>query len=96
VLSFSYIDCWASSGYNVQGCAALEQQLRACMDAPVGSRVTITIHLYGEENSSGKLDLTLTAPWISEASAREEEHNQLPSLETVPKTYRTAQTKVIK
>jgi hypothetical protein len=30
-----YIGCWASSGYNVQGCAALEQQLRACMDAPV-------------------------------------------------------------
>lgn len=27
--------CWASSGYTTQGCAALEQQLRACMDAPV-------------------------------------------------------------
>ncbi|KAF2089732.1 mitochondrial 37S ribosomal protein YmS-T, partial [Saccharata proteae CBS 121410] len=26
--------CWASSGYSVQGCSALEQQLRACMDAP--------------------------------------------------------------
>ena len=29
------IACWASSGYNVEGCAALEQQLRVCMDAPV-------------------------------------------------------------
>lgn len=27
--------CWASSGYNIAGCAALEQQLRACMDTPV-------------------------------------------------------------
>ena len=27
--------CWASQGYSTQGCAALEQQLRACMDAKV-------------------------------------------------------------
>lgn len=27
--------CWASSGYSAQGCVALEQSLRACMDAPV-------------------------------------------------------------
>lgn len=27
--------CWASAGYSAQGCAALEQQLRTCMDAPV-------------------------------------------------------------
>ena len=27
--------CWASQGYSNQGCAALEQQLRACMDARV-------------------------------------------------------------
>ncbi|RMY19061.1 hypothetical protein D0867_04915 [Hortaea werneckii] len=25
--------CWASQGYSAQGCAMLEQQLRACMDA---------------------------------------------------------------
>jgi hypothetical protein len=31
----SVTGCWASSGYTAQGCAALEQQLRACMDAPV-------------------------------------------------------------
>ncbi|CAK4021350.1 Hypothetical predicted protein [Lecanosticta acicola] len=28
--------CWASSGYTTAGCAALEQQLRACMDARKG------------------------------------------------------------
>jgi hypothetical protein len=32
--------CWASSGYSVQGCAQLEQKLRQCMDAPVGSAIT--------------------------------------------------------
>ncbi|KAF2154055.1 mitochondrial ribosomal protein 10 [Myriangium duriaei CBS 260.36] len=26
--------CWASSGHAAQACALLEQQLRACMDAP--------------------------------------------------------------
>ncbi|KAF2493250.1 hypothetical protein BU16DRAFT_465031 [Lophium mytilinum] len=30
----SVLGCWASSGYSVQGCAQLEQKLRACMDAP--------------------------------------------------------------
>ncbi|KAK3078618.1 hypothetical protein LTS18_007048 [Coniosporium uncinatum] len=30
----SVLGCWASSGYTTQGCAQLEQQLRACMDAP--------------------------------------------------------------
>ncbi|KAF2228803.1 mitochondrial ribosomal protein 10 [Viridothelium virens] len=29
----SVLGCWASSGYSAQGCAQLEQQLRACMDA---------------------------------------------------------------
>ncbi|KAA6410889.1 MAG: mitochondrial ribosomal 10 [Lasallia pustulata] len=29
----SVLGCWASSGFNPQGCAAVEQQLRACMDA---------------------------------------------------------------
>ncbi len=27
--------CWASQGYSAQGCAMLEQSLRACMDARV-------------------------------------------------------------
>ncbi|EON66888.1 hypothetical protein W97_06291 [Coniosporium apollinis CBS 100218] len=30
----SVLGCWASSGYDVAGCGVLEQQLRACMDAP--------------------------------------------------------------
>ena len=29
------LGCWASQGYTAQGCAALEQQLRVCMDAKV-------------------------------------------------------------
>ncbi|RBQ76385.1 hypothetical protein FVER14953_03234 [Fusarium verticillioides] len=26
--------CWASAGYNATGCAAVENQLRKCMDGP--------------------------------------------------------------
>ncbi|KAK3066627.1 40S ribosomal protein mrp10 [Teratosphaeriaceae sp. CCFEE 6253] len=29
----SVLGCWASQGYSAQGCAMLEQSLRACMDA---------------------------------------------------------------
>nr|OQO23226.1 hypothetical protein B0A51_10411 [Rachicladosporium sp. CCFEE 5018] len=29
----SVLGCWASQGYTTQGCAALEQSLRVCMDA---------------------------------------------------------------
>ncbi|KAK3046856.1 40S ribosomal protein mrp10 [Extremus antarcticus] len=28
----SMLTCWASQGHSAQGCAVLEQQLRACMD----------------------------------------------------------------
>lgn len=28
------IACWASAGYNAAGCAAIETQLRQCMDGP--------------------------------------------------------------
>ncbi|KAL6717597.1 40S ribosomal protein mrp10 [Lecanora helva] len=31
----SVLGCWASSGNAAAGCAQLEQQLRACMDASV-------------------------------------------------------------
>lgn len=34
-MSCNLTACWASSGYSAQGCVALEQSLRACMDAPV-------------------------------------------------------------
>lgn len=30
--------CWASAGYHTQGCAALENSLRACMDKPKESK----------------------------------------------------------
>lgn len=33
--------CWASSGYNLAGCAQLEQKLRQCMDAPVRREATL-------------------------------------------------------
>ncbi|RAH49043.1 mitochondrial 37S ribosomal protein mS37 [Aspergillus aculeatinus CBS 121060] len=42
------LSCWASAGGSVEGCAALEQQLRQCMDAPKPKRQgrsTINYHL---------------------------------------------------
>ncbi|GAB7340225.1 hypothetical protein MBLNU457_6690t1 [Dothideomycetes sp. NU457] len=44
----SVLGCWASSGYTAQGCAVLEQQLRACMDQPrpkSQKKSTINYHL---------------------------------------------------
>lgn len=44
----SVLNCWASSGYSAEGCLALEQQLRNCMDAPKQKGVkknTINYHL---------------------------------------------------
>ncbi|KAI9931757.1 hypothetical protein ASPWEDRAFT_169403 [Aspergillus wentii DTO 134E9] len=44
----SMLSCWASSGYGAEGCAALEQQLRACMDKPKPKNTkknTINYHL---------------------------------------------------
>jgi len=38
-----FVACWASSGYNVAGCQALETQLRACMDTKVGYNVQNTL-----------------------------------------------------
>ncbi|KAK5130017.1 hypothetical protein LTR08_002533 [Meristemomyces frigidus] len=35
----SVLGCWASQGYTAQGCAVLEQSLRACMDARVRVRL---------------------------------------------------------
>lgn len=39
--------CWASSGFSVQGCSGLEQQLRACMDTPV-RRLRAICHSLGD------------------------------------------------
>ncbi|GAB1192101.1 hypothetical protein BDV32DRAFT_120847 [Aspergillus pseudonomiae] len=44
----SMLSCWASAGYTAEGCAALEQQLRQCMDAPKpksNKKNTINYHL---------------------------------------------------
>jgi len=44
----SVLNCWASSGYNAEGCAALAQQLKQCMDAPKNKsdkRNTVNYHL---------------------------------------------------
>ena len=30
----NFLACWASAGYNAVGCAAVESQLRKCMDGP--------------------------------------------------------------
>ncbi|BDD59455.1 hypothetical protein MAP00_004662 [Monascus purpureus] len=48
VVMSSVLSCWASSGYTAEGCAALEQQLRQCMDAPkpkTTKKNTINYHL---------------------------------------------------
>ncbi|KAF8856850.1 mitochondrial ribosomal protein 10 [Acephala macrosclerotiorum] len=47
-LMSSVLTCWASAGYNVAGCQALETQLRACMDMkrPASQKKnTINYHL---------------------------------------------------
>lgn len=44
----SVLSCWASAGYTAQGCAAVEQSLRACMDgppAPKAKKSEINYHL---------------------------------------------------
>ncbi|PSS24972.1 hypothetical protein M430DRAFT_133051 [Amorphotheca resinae ATCC 22711] len=44
----SVLSCWASAGFNVAGCQAVEAQLRACMDAPkpkTQKKNTINYHL---------------------------------------------------
>ncbi|KAM5352852.1 hypothetical protein ACJ41O_005574 [Fusarium nematophilum] len=44
----SVLACWASAGYNATGCAAVETQLRKCMDGPKPAPApanTINYHL---------------------------------------------------
>lgn len=83
--------CWASSGFSVQGCAGLEQQLRACMDTPVGQwrsfcgvscgpleTLAARRSLWGSRSDADEFCLTYT-----EAEDAEEEYDQLPSVQTV-------------
>ncbi|SZF00038.1 unnamed protein product [Blumeria hordei] len=47
-LMSSVLTCWASNGFNVEGCQNLETQLRTCMDTPnqrSQKRNTINYHL---------------------------------------------------
>ncbi|KAJ5183344.1 hypothetical protein N7492_000960 [Penicillium capsulatum] len=44
------LNCWASQGYGAEGCAALETQLRKCMDAPVHSLLCSNTRYYGLAN----------------------------------------------
>lgn len=68
------IDCWASAGYGAEGCAALEAQLRKCMDAPVRLELPYLV-----------LDAFLTIhSHNAEIQGAEEEHRQLPPHENVP------------
>jgi hypothetical protein len=48
-LTCDNIACWASAGYGVSGCQALETQLRACMDTPVSLSIQFQPgnHVYG-------------------------------------------------
>ncbi|KAJ5328308.1 hypothetical protein N7541_001556 [Penicillium brevicompactum] len=44
----SMLNCWASAGYGVEGCAGLEAQLRKCMDDPKSmekKKNTVNYHL---------------------------------------------------
>lgn len=55
----SVLGCWASNGQSAEGCIALEQQLRACMDQPVsGMDERIEI---GEPWADGRCDVATEA-----------------------------------
>jgi hypothetical protein len=75
--------CWASSGYTAQGCAALEQQLRACMDAPVRFGRLISTHDHSDSNL------------VAESWTNQEELHQLPSVETIPSNHRSTQAELV-
>lgn len=70
-------DCWASAGYGAEGCAALEAQLRKCMDAPVRYNPPPFFSFYHRHPPNEFL------PHI-EIQGAEEEHRQLPPHENVP------------
>lgn len=74
------IGCWASSGYTAQGCAQLEQSLRACMDA----RVCQAFRRHG----------VYMLMLGTETRKAEEELYQLPSLTNVSEYCRTEETRL--
>lgn len=72
------IDCWASAGYGAEGCAALETQLRKCMDSPVRLNTIDCDHC-------------LTRSFHAEIPREEEEHRQLPLDENASQGRRSSQ-----
>lgn len=57
--------CWASAGYNTQGCAALENALRTCMDKPappkeVGSPINYHLNRMRDRVVSQRKDIKPT------------------------------------
>ena len=86
--------CWASSGYSPQGCAAIEQQLRACMDTPVcfeSARDCWGIWVKTIEGACHGYRLRLLM-FVMDAETEwaEKECDQLPSHEAVSQDYRSA------
>lgn len=74
------VACWASSGHSIAGCQALETQLRACMDAPVGfphdqslhpSRIEKQKMMRAVRDSARKMHLT----FYTETKSPEEEYD---------------------
>lgn len=94
------IDCWASSGYSVEGCASLETALRTCMDAPVRTITTYLHPLKWWRRSEWEDGYGRTGGWghrlmrSTETDKRQEEHHQLPLVENVPTDGWTAQEEV--
>ena len=79
--------CWASSGHSIAGCAALEQQLRACMDAPVCFLLIYLIPVFYKAGvmwrGNAQDQLLMADINRAEAEEPEKEHDQPPSFQTV-------------
>ncbi|KFY88662.1 hypothetical protein V500_06203 [Pseudogymnoascus sp. VKM F-4518 (FW-2643)] len=84
----SVLTCWASSGYSVAGCTALETSLRACMDTPV------SYSRFRRIGRTPRWDVWLMDPATTETEGCEEEHYQLPFVENVPPDCRTEEEEV--
>ena len=84
--------CWASSSHNAAGCTGLEQQLRACMDAPVCASIFWMGFQFASTIESARfhvLDVGLRVCAVIETQESEEEYDQLSSHATVPEDRRT-------
>nr|POE74721.1 hypothetical protein CFP56_37252 [Quercus suber] len=78
--------CWASQGYSAEGCAALEQSLRACMDAKV-RRNAVRV--------AGPFGAALLRSRDAETGDEQEEQCQLSSLALLSTNDRSSQTEEV-